>query len=511
MVRDEIIPLPSEDEGYRRVRILGTTGAGKTTLVRQLIGTDPVSERFPSTSNSRCTVHDTEIVLDDGPWRLAVTFASEAKVRLHLEECISAAVIAAYNGADDREVRQHLLDHVDQRFRFYYVLGNGPRPQGTGFGFRNRQAGGNPTLLSADEFGQMDMAYTDELLVQITTRLRGLASRLVNELSENLGVAGDEDESALNEQFEASLDSQLLSDNEFSEISDELMDEMKKRFGLLPSEGLRTTPDGWPMAWSGEWPLDQRGGFLRAVLRFSSNHSSLWGRVLTPLVNGVRVAGQFAPDWYGDGAPKLILVDGEGLGHTPDSASSVPPSVSEAIEQADAIILVDDARVPMQAAPAAALYEIAESGNAYKLILAFTHFDEVQGDDLPTEEDKAEKVWASVAQQLDSFGKNQGLHVERPLRLRLVEARFFLSNLQNAISGDSIDAEQLCGLIKAIESVEKPDLPEARPVYVLDDLANVIPNASTSFHRLWRARLGAGRCQGHRALDKNQSDEPTVI
>ena len=226
------------------------------------------------------------------------------------------------------------------------------------------------------------------------------------------------------------------------------------------------------------------------MLRFSSNHSSLWGRLLTPLVNGVRIAGQFTPNWYEAGTPKFILVDGEGLGHTPDSASSIPPSVSEAIEKADAVILVDNARVPMQAAPAAAMYEIAESGNAYKLILAFTHFDEVEGDDLPTEEDKAEKVWASVAQQLDSFGKNQGSHVERPLRLRLGNARFFLGNLQTVISEDSIDVDQLYGLIEAIESVEKPDLAEARPVYALDDLTNVIPNASTSFHRLWRARLG---------------------
>jgi hypothetical protein len=276
------------------------------------------------------------------------------------------------------------------------------------------------------------------------------------------------------------------------------MDEIRKRFALLPSEGLRTTSDGWPIAWSGEWSADKRQDFLRAVLRFSSNHSSLWGRLLTPLVNGVRVAGQFTPDWYGDGAPKLILVDGEGLGHTPDSASSVPPSVSEAIEKADAVILVDDARVPMQAAPAAAMYEIAESGNAYKLILAFTHFDEVQGDDLPTEEDKAEKVWASVAQQLDSFGKNQGSHVERPLRLRLGEARFSLGNLQTVISADSIDVGQLNGLIEAIESVEKPDLADARPVYALDDLANVIPNASISFHRFWRARLGL---EGARATE----------
>src|SRR5207302_10446954 len=50
-IRDSVIPLPrSSDSGYRRVLLLGTTGGGKTTLVRQLIGTDPHSERFPSTS-----------------------------------------------------------------------------------------------------------------------------------------------------------------------------------------------------------------------------------------------------------------------------------------------------------------------------------------------------------------------------------------------------------------------------------------------------------------------------
>ncbi len=35
-LRDELLPLPTEDEGYRTVLLLGTTGAGKTTVVRQI-------------------------------------------------------------------------------------------------------------------------------------------------------------------------------------------------------------------------------------------------------------------------------------------------------------------------------------------------------------------------------------------------------------------------------------------------------------------------------------------
>src|SRR6185503_18618312 len=82
-LRDEIIPLPGPREGYTRARAVGTTGAGKTTLVRQLIGTDPERERFPSTSTAKTTVCDMEIVIADGPFKAAVTFFSREHVRLH--------------------------------------------------------------------------------------------------------------------------------------------------------------------------------------------------------------------------------------------------------------------------------------------------------------------------------------------------------------------------------------------------------------------------------------------
>ena len=47
LLREEFLPLPSSEAGYRTVMLLGTTGAGKTTLVRQLLGTNPRTERFP--------------------------------------------------------------------------------------------------------------------------------------------------------------------------------------------------------------------------------------------------------------------------------------------------------------------------------------------------------------------------------------------------------------------------------------------------------------------------------
>src|SRR5437879_11461054 len=49
-MRERIIPLSTSDVDYDYTRVLfvGTTGAGKTTVVRQLIGTNPRTERFPS-------------------------------------------------------------------------------------------------------------------------------------------------------------------------------------------------------------------------------------------------------------------------------------------------------------------------------------------------------------------------------------------------------------------------------------------------------------------------------
>ena len=507
MIRDQAIPLPPrEPNGYRHVLLLGTTGAGKTTLLRQFIGTNPVEERFPSTSTSRTTISDTEIVLDDGPWRGVVTFESSDEVREYLNECISAAIRVIVRDADkatDAIVLRTLLNHVSQRFRFSYVLGNGPQTEQRVMDFDDEdELANNDAIENSEEFSDaendaIDMSVTNELLVVSMEKMQDLAQRLGDWLNAELDIntEKEDDKRAAQELLEEELDTMLRDDEAFHEIADSLMDEIEKRFDLLPPGTVKKNRQGWPLMWKGEWPVDCRRDFIKSVSRFSSNYAPWYGRLLTPLVNGIRVAGPFSPNWKEDESPKLVLFDGEGLGHTPKSSSSVSTNVSRLIEVVDAVILVDNATQPMQAAPLAAMRELIATGNGRKLILAFTHFDEVEGVNLPTIGDKAAHVLASAENVLVTFREDLGTYAERILRKRLDSARFFLENLQNPLSISNVEGRrtisQLLKLLIALDNVvEKPQVTVAHPVYDRMNLALAIRSAAGAFQESWQPRLG---------------------
>ena len=497
-LREAVIALPeSGPDGYRRVFFLGTTGAGKTTLVRQLIGTDPLKERFPSTSTAKTTIHDTEIVLAEGDWRAVVTFASSDEVREHLNECISAAALAAAKGADDADVLRRLLNHVNQRFRFNYVLGNGPTvaPRSSDFDDDEEESEGELDLLFEEERDAIDVASTAAMLGRTVEKLRELARRLGDKLRGELEASGDDDERVAEELFEEELDNLLRDDEGFHQVADALMEAIEKRFDLLPPAEVQKTRQSWPLTWSGEWPVEKRAAFLRAISRFSSNYAPHFGRLLTPLVNGVRVAGPFTPTWNGGEVPKLVLLDGEGLGHTPKSSSAVSTAVSRRIEATDAVILVDSATQPMQAAPLAAIREVVATGNARKLIIGFTHFDEVKGDNLPNASAKVQHVLASAENVLAAFGEELGPYAERALRQRLESARFFFAGIHEPLSEATVSERrtisQIRKLLDAIDAViERPEPTEARPVYDRMNLVLAIRAAADGFHEAWRPRLG---------------------
>jgi hypothetical protein len=122
LFRDRLLPLPSRDKGFARVLLMGVPGAGKTTLVRQLIGTNPKTERFPSTSVNRTTTFPTEVVLRDGPYEGVVTFMSEHEARFEIEESLSAAFVEAFGG-NTKQVARAFLEKSDMRFRLKYLLG----------------------------------------------------------------------------------------------------------------------------------------------------------------------------------------------------------------------------------------------------------------------------------------------------------------------------------------------------------------------------------------------------
>lgn len=499
-IREAIIALPnSKDSDYRRALLLGTTGAGKTTLLRQLIGTDPKSERFPSTSTAKTTVHETEVVLDSGPYRAAVTFFPVEEVREHLNECILEAVLAAYREDDDGDVLRKLLMHVNQRFRFNYILGNGPQASVPNDDDDEEEddsdaddAPSSSEESSADQI--IDLEKTNTLLLQCLSSVKAIAEQHGDALKSELGAQDETDQRVVDELFEEELDRRLRDDEQFHRVSDDLMDEIELRFSLLDEQGtVRRNKQGWPQSWS--WETEDRAAFIKALTRFSSNHAPRFGRLLTPLVNGVRVAGPFVPEWNGSEPPKLVLLDGEGLGHTPKTVAAISTSLSRRIDATDAIVLVDNATQPMLAAPVAAMKDMITSGCASKLILVFTHFDEVKGDNLPNAPAKEQHVLASAENVLASIGEELGPFAERALRSRLKEARYFVGGIDERLDpakkAHKRTIGQLQGLLAAIDLiVDKPEPVPARPVYDRLNLVLAVKTAAEGFHDAWWPRLG---------------------
>ncbi|MBS0659124.1 MAG: hypothetical protein JSR82_12855 [Verrucomicrobia bacterium] len=494
-IRESIIRIPNSGESaYRSALLLGTTGAGKTTLLRQLIGVDPLLERFPSTSTAKTTVHETEVVIAAGKYRAVVTFFPIEEVREHLNECICEAILSSYRGDSDSEVIRKLLMHVNQRFRFNYVLGNGPEAlaQQDEDDEESENGGLDAAEFSAED-GSVDLHATNAILTQSLAAIRQIAARHGDMIKSELGVIDEKDQRVVDELFEEQLDRRLREDDDFHRISDALMDEIELRFSLLVQGSLRRNKQGWPQSWS--WETEDRASFIKALGRLSSNYAPRFGRLLTPLVNGVRVAGPFLPNWNDGQRPELVLLDGEGLGHTPKSVASISTSLTRRIETADAIVLVDNAVQPMQAAPVAAMRELITSGNSRKLFLVFTHFDEVKGDNLPNAAAKEQHVLASAENVLASVGEELGPYAERALRSRLHEGCFFLGSIDETLEPKKKSHKrtilQMKALLAAIDAVvERPAPVQARPVYDRMNLVLAVKSAAESFREAWWPRLG---------------------
>ncbi|GAA4975215.1 hypothetical protein [Actinoplanes utahensis] len=490
-VRDQLLPLPGAEQGYRTVLLLGTTGAGKTTVVRQILGTGKRSERFPSTSTAKTTVADTELIPTEDPvFRAAVTFVPRDEVIDYLTENVSAAAVSALKGKNDRVLTRTLLDHVGQRYRFSYVLGRSVDEETDDLVDEDETETDD---VDPTEYGAVDLAATMQVVQRAVQAIRVVAERHADVIRQE--VEPDEtDERVISEYIEENLDTVLRESDEYHEIVDALIDEIEKRFTSVAVGELRRNRQGWPLSWT--WTTTERRDFLRVLAQFTSNYAPLFGRLLTPLVNGIRVSGPFTPAWGGPSA-KLVLIDGEGLGHTPKSAAALSTHVTEQLLKADAVLLVDNAIQPMQAAPVAALKSIAVSGDAAKLHLVFTHFDQVRGPNLPSFQAREEHVLASVENVLKSIGEDLGPAAERALRRRLDRARFFVGAIQTPLEatvGTKIGQRSIQQFENLLAVLAHPELAvdagNSRPVFDRMNLSLAVAEATKEFHARWRGLLG---------------------
>jgi hypothetical protein len=491
-IRDETMPLPGgkdSNDGYARAQFIGTTGAGKTTVVRQVIGTDPQSERFPSISAAKTTICDIEVILRPGDFEAVVTFIPRDRVRQYIVECVLAAVASTLEGAAERDVIRRFLEHNEQRFRLSYILGNPLtlRSSADQDAFDDEEeddAGKSGEAgISEEEKAKLLQALNGylEWISKLAEEAKVCLDRFAQEFGIKVSEASKQDREALQELVE----DHLAEEDSYHELVDAIFEDVESRFNLLEVGEITHGKDNWPIKWT--ISSKDRTQFLKVVNRFSSNYAPHFGRLLTPLVDGIRVAGPFRPAWHEDGCPKLVLMDGQGIGHTADSTSSLSTSVTRRFRLADAIILVDNAAQPMQAAPCAVLRSVVSSGHESKLILAFTHFDEVKGDNLAGRAARKDHVLGSFENAVHAVGKELGREAEVALR-RLVSDRIvFLAGVQDRLDptgrGDvKFTVGELRRLLSAIEDRVTPTGPVTyTPFYHVANLVLAVQRATESF------------------------------
>ena len=480
--REHILPFPTPADGYTRVQFLGTTGAGKTTLVRQLIGTDPLVEHFPSTAPAKTTTCDLELIIAEGPFKAVVSFLPRNTIRAFVEECVTAAVLAHLEDRKPKDVVRKLLEHSEQRFRLSYILGKLPHSQDRMFEEDNNKDALGVNILQAQP-------QQIEKLQRYIQEIISIGNMVLQDMAEQSDASahplGKEEKSTFLEHF---LGDRLHTYQVFLSLVADIMRTIESRFLLLSEGHLAYDEDGWPSYWI--YSSEDRGNFLLTVNQFCSNTPSQFGRLLTPLVQGLRVKGPFQPSWREGPLPRLALIDGEGLGHTIDSANSLPTSKTAWFEHADAIVLVDNAQQPMQAAPIEALRAITVNGHVAKLFVCFTHFESVDGDTFSEEQDRIDHVQNSLDNTISALGREIGTYSSAALRNRLEDHVFFLSHMQQKTLPKEVST-QLETLLHDFESLQQESTQVAlQPVYEEKNIATFLRQAVFSFREAWQGRLG---------------------
>lgn len=243
---------------------------------------------FPSTSTARTTIADTEIITAAGAYRAAVTFISEFEVRANIDECIEAACLAVTEGQPESKVAAALLTHHEQRFRLSYLLGDWSGEESVDddeFAFDDgalEDAG----LRDEDKVSDEERRINETRVGAYLDRVRGLATEIDGRTEGDFGPLAEqktpEDRAAWLELYS----DRLFESEEFVKLSLDIRDDIESRFEFLDQEALERTATGWPVVWSFE--TTDRELFLRKVRWFSSNHHREFGRLLTPLVDGIR-------------------------------------------------------------------------------------------------------------------------------------------------------------------------------------------------------------------------------
>jgi len=473
-LREREMPLPSN---VPHVLVVGPTGVGKSRFQQHLLQT--TRENFPMRGAGRTTVADTETIVDDVDYSAVVTFYSENEVREIIKENILEACAFAYREKEDRaKIASKLLVDSDKRFRFNYILGEWPK--------------NTETLDHEDEFDDDDEEHGAELeagnrraiaawakLESCVAQVLSMTELALDTARRELQPGSEQDEQVVEEYW-----LQYVGQDQLDALTEEILEEVEKR--LCAATGQQSWPITYRVA-----DKANKTEFFERLRPFYQNDRGLFGGLVTPLVQGIRVRGRFAPPpWATTKLPTWVLLDGQGVGHEQSGATkinrTVPPELAKKFSGADLICLVDRS-VPAMTGDAPILLEnLIVRGHQDRLVLIFTHFEDVAAPDLDWAGRKA-KVLEGVSnaiQGVASLPKAQRILLERTAESKA----YFLARLDKqdvTLKSTQAELKRICEHFA--RSVGETELPKFRPLYNEYKIADVLRREIEAYRHDWSA------------------------
>jgi ABC-type Mn2+/Zn2+ transport system ATPase subunit len=301
----------------KKIYLIGCTGAGKTSLVQQIIGSK--KHDFPVTSQRRTTIASTEyLVGKNRAFKTTIILKKENDVKVEIEDLIQGAILKA---KPDNSVIEDVVFEFKQ---------------------------------SSDARFKLDQMVSNDTFLKIADKIIDIILPSIKNKSIN-------DETLLTEP--------KVKDSIELIVNDILL-EIETNFNKVCGNGHKLFSEQ-PIVIDG---ITNKDDFLSKTKKLLSHE---FGSI-SILAEYVRIEGDLLAEWL-DPTLEFLLIDGEGIGHSlGEKRDTLSTRHNDYFNYCNNIVLVDDANDPFAAGGHGAIEGLFLSGYQNKFRLVFSKTDKLE-------------------------------------------------------------------------------------------------------------------------------------